>query len=275
MASNDNSADRGFLALIFAGGLMSVVLAAALAAVGISGGIALLADRAMSFPVMLGWMFGGLAGASALMIVGVGAVVFALIGVYLLAKAKKKIAAQPSFMNTNVYRGTIYTTLVVLSVLAVAAAGSALAITLTSLIVLGGNVSIKSLYLDEFLPAIISAIVLSAAAWATLGIAKNKKGFVKALSVGLIVLSAAALILAGTAVGVKSHVKSSSSKSNSSSQQTNSSNKNSSSSSNKNSNKNNSSSSSCDRERQTYIDSGDSDDYEEYYDCLMDYYTNN
>ncbi|MCL2038220.1 hypothetical protein FWG95_04465 [Candidatus Saccharibacteria bacterium] len=308
MTTTENSAARGFLPLIFAGGMVSVVLAAVLSVLGISGGIAMLANRAFSFPAVLGWIFGGLGSAAALMIVGVGAVVFTAVGVVMLGRAKKMITAQPEFMNTGAYRGTMFTSVGVMAMLTVAAASAAVAIAITSLLVIGGNVSIKNLYLDEFLPAIIAAVILAAVTWNLLGIAKNKKSFVKMLSIGLIVVASAALVLAGVAVGVKSHSKGSSlntpgynlnsggSNSSNGSNSNSNSGSNSESNKNSNSNKNNSNSSgsgssnsgsgssssgsgssgssgtACASERQAYTQSGSLDDYEVYYDCLLDYY---
>lgn len=205
MSTKDVNGDRGFLSLIFAAGMIAIVLATVMTAVGISASISLLAGHTFSFPQPLAWLFGSLTGFSAYMVVAVAAVVFALAGMWSLGKAKAMIAQSPDFVDTPVYRVIFYSALVVLGVITVASLSAAIAIAIASLVTIGGDVSTGDMYVEEFMPAAVTALVAGVTTFLALGVAKNKPGSISMLSIVLISLAGVALVLAGVAVGIKSH----------------------------------------------------------------------
>lgn len=204
MATNKTN---GHLPLVFAGGLVATLMATCTGAIGLRAGIALLSDRSSAYvPESIGWLINGSASSYAgLITVSVISVLAALAGGWLINKTRKQAKTDQSFTETPVYRGLFFTAIAVAGVMSLVATAAALAVVIVSLLTLGGDVSTKNLYIDNFVPTIITAVVTASIALLLFGAFNNKKGHVTWLVVVLLALSGTTLALNGVAVGIKSH----------------------------------------------------------------------
>lgn len=135
---------------------------------------------------------------------GFASVIFALIGMFFHRRTAASMVSRPAYTDRQAYKIVTYATLAILSVLLLTTLLTMFTIIITSLLLIGSESSISSLYLNVFLPTLLTVLIVGFATFImyryTLG-----RGDLSALYSVLLALGTVALLVLILTVAIRSH----------------------------------------------------------------------
>ena len=192
------------LTLEYSFALMSSIVAVLMAASSVTMLFALWNDAAAVVSAPLSWMMPITSGYVGIIISSLMALVAGLVATILFKRVSRSVAERKGYTKRLSYKVATYGAFAILATYAAVLGITLVAILLSSLVLIGSESSIGSLYLREFLPTLIAFIIAGMSAYWMYKIVKgiNKSG-VWALS--LLGVGAAILVAAIVTVAVAAH----------------------------------------------------------------------
>lgn len=154
-----------FLTLEYVGGLASGVLA--LQSIGVaSSGLFNIWNGKLSYAdAPLAWLLPVSSGYVGVIAIALTSVVLALLAFLLLTRVSRSLGDRPGYTNRLVYKLATYGTFAVLALQLIVLGVAAVAVVLSSLVLIGSDSSIGALYLQEFLPLVVMSLITGASAY--------------------------------------------------------------------------------------------------------------
>lgn len=192
------------LTLEYSFALTSSIIAVLMATSSITMLFALWNDASATVAMPLSWLMPIASGYVGLMVAALMALVAGAVAVVLFKRVSRAVAERKGYTKRLSYKVATYGAFAFLAAYTVVLGVSLVAILLSSLVLIGSESSISSLYLREFLPALIAFVITGMSAYWMYKIVRgvNKSG-IWALS--LLGLSAAIVVTAIVTVAVTSH----------------------------------------------------------------------
>lgn len=130
---------------------------------------------------------------------GVSAVVFALLAMWLYRLVSREVAARPAYLSSTPY--VVITNIIFgfFAVLLVCMVIRLISVLLSSLLLIGSGADIGGMYLREFLPTLVGAALVFVAVWMTYKIVRGKN---MSWALSLVLVSVAGALLLATLITV-------------------------------------------------------------------------
>lgn len=135
---------------------------------------------------------------------GLAAVVFALLGMFFHRRTSASIAARPAYAGRQAYKIVTYAALALLSAILLTAILTLFSIIVTSLLLVGSGSSISGLYLNVFLPTLLTIFITSYTTRAVYRLTTSRGDFSK-LYTSLLALGTLLFLILIITVAVRSH----------------------------------------------------------------------
>lgn len=193
-----------FLTLEFIVSLGSIVVAVVCLDAAIKALFTLWNGATVELGVPFGWLLpvsGGYVGA---VWAGFAAVVFVLLGMFFARRVNASLSARPAFRGRVAYKLALYVALTVLAAVLLGAVLTLFTVIITSLLLIGSESSIGSLYVKVFLPTLVMIAIAGYASYVTYRTAKGR-GDLAGLYTLLLALSTVVLLGLIITVAVRSH----------------------------------------------------------------------
>lgn len=156
-----------------------------------------------------------LGGYQGIMMTAVVNSLFSVLAFCLYRSVTKEVAKQPDYVNKTAYHFITNAFLAVLAVVLVLIVAGLVSILLSSLLLIGTNTDIGSMYLNDFLPGLVAAGLVAFVGFAAYKIMKGKN-LSMLMTIVLMSLAGALLVAALITIPIKAHMSSSSSSNSSS-----------------------------------------------------------
>jgi hypothetical protein len=193
-----------FLSLEYVIALGSVVAAVIFASRAVTAAFSLWNNVPVDQSVGLGGMVTSGNGYVAAIVMALAALVFGFLSYVLFGRVTRTVASRPDFTGRLAYRAATYAALGLLAMQLLLQVVVLIAILVGSLVLIGGQTSIKALYLREFLPGIINTVIVGVAAYYVYYIAKGRNKS-RLLSLMLSALGVVLFITLVVTVAVRAH----------------------------------------------------------------------
>lgn len=151
---------------------------------------------------------GGLAllsGYTGIVMIAVATVLFSVLAFLLYGKVTKDVAVQPEYIHKTAYHFITNGFFAVLAGVLVVVVAGLVSILLSSLLLIGTNTDIGAMYLNQFLPGLLSAGVVAFVGFMAYKIMKGKN-FSALLTIVLMSLAGALLLAVLITVPIKAHM---------------------------------------------------------------------
>jgi hypothetical protein len=193
-----------FLTLEYVVAMGSIIATIVCLAAAIKAACTLWNDSTVSLGVPFDWILPVSNGYVGAMWAGLAAVVFALSALFFGRRTVASIAARPGYESRLVYKVITYATLAISAVWLLIALVTFFTVIITSLLLIGSESSIGSLYANVFIPTLLNSLVAGFATYVLYRFAKGR-GAMTRLNLLLLAATSVTLLALIVTVAVRSH----------------------------------------------------------------------